>query len=80
MGIVKREIVYYGDVLNTASRIQSLCNEINTELLVSKNSMQRIDLNFLNKKLKSLGSVMLWGNKKNRFGNIVYNDEGPTKI
>jgi adenylate cyclase len=50
MGIVKREIVYSGDVLNTASRIQSLCNEMNTEILISNNLIKRIDLSPLHKK------------------------------
>ncbi|NRB84077.1 MAG: adenylate/guanylate cyclase domain-containing protein [Winogradskyella sp.] len=81
MGIVKREIVYSGDVLNTASRIQSLCNEMNTELLVSKNLMQRIDLNFLNKRLKSLGSIMLRGKQeKIDLVTLVDNNQGQTKI
>jgi adenylate cyclase len=36
VGIMKRDIVYSGDVLNTASRIQEACNEYNAELLVSE--------------------------------------------
>ena len=42
IGIIKRDIVYTGDVLNTASRIQEACNEFNTELLVSEEIIQLI--------------------------------------
>ena len=64
MGIVKREIVYSGDVLNTASRIQSLCNEMNTNLLVSNDLIQRIDLRLLHKKIKSIGEIILRGKQE----------------
>ncbi|WP_181040025.1 adenylate/guanylate cyclase domain-containing protein [Aureitalea marina] len=64
MGIVKREIVYSGDVLNTASRIQSLCNEMKTDLLVSRNLISLIDLNFLDKKVKSIGNISLRGKQE----------------
>lgn len=36
IGILKREIVFSGDVLNTTSRIQELCNKYNEMLIVSK--------------------------------------------
>ena len=64
MGIVKREIVYSGDVLNTASRIQSLCNEMNTDLLVSNDLIQRIDLSVLHKKIRSIGEIVLRGKQE----------------
>jgi adenylate cyclase len=35
VGEVKSEIVFHGDVLNTAARIQSLCNELEEPLLIS---------------------------------------------
>jgi adenylate cyclase len=35
VGNIKRDIAYHGDTLNTASRIQGVCNEYNQELLVS---------------------------------------------
>jgi adenylate cyclase len=64
MGIVKREIVYSGDVLNTASRIQSLCNEMNTEILISNNLIKRIDLSPLHKKIKFIGNINLRGKQE----------------
>ena len=36
IGVVKRDIVFSGDVLNTASRIQEYCNKLNKQLLVSE--------------------------------------------
>lgn len=35
IGVLKKEIMYSGDVLNTAARIQALCNEYGHSLLVS---------------------------------------------
>ena len=64
MGIVKREIVYSGDVLNTASRIQSLCNEMNTEILISNDLVKLINLSFLHKKAKSIGKINLRGKQE----------------
>lgn len=44
MGVVKRDVVYSGDVLNTASRIQELCNNYNVDLLISKRLLNEITL------------------------------------
>jgi adenylate cyclase len=35
VGKYKREIAYHGDTINTASRIQGLCNQLEAELLIS---------------------------------------------
>ena len=35
VGALKKEIVFTGDVLNTAARIQGLCKEVNQEFLIS---------------------------------------------
>ena len=42
VGEVKREIVYHGDVLNTTARIQSLCNELGQELLISEELLTQL--------------------------------------
>jgi adenylate cyclase len=39
VGKQKREIVYHGDVLNTASRIEKKCNELNQHLLISEDML-----------------------------------------
>ncbi|MDX2362192.1 MAG: adenylate/guanylate cyclase domain-containing protein [Crocinitomicaceae bacterium] len=36
VGVVKRDIAYSGDVLNTAARIESKCNELGVNILFSK--------------------------------------------
>ena len=36
IGVVKREIAFSGDVLNTAARIQGVCNTYGKELLISE--------------------------------------------
>ena len=36
VGIIKREIAYHSDVLNTAARIQEKCNELSSQLLISE--------------------------------------------
>ncbi|MEM8939927.1 MAG: adenylate/guanylate cyclase domain-containing protein [Bacteroidota bacterium] len=35
VGLIKRELLFTGDVLNTTARIQSMCNDLNTDLLIS---------------------------------------------
>jgi len=49
VGIVKREIAYHSDVLNTAARIQAKCNELGASLLVSENVVAKVsaDSHFL---------------------------------
>jgi adenylate cyclase len=44
VGDIKREIAFHGDVINTASRIQSLCNIYDKPLLVSENLGDRLTL------------------------------------
>lgn len=48
IGEVKKEIAFHGDVLNTAARIQGLCNEYDQNLLISE---------FLEKHLKNTPSI-----------------------
>ena len=61
MGAVKREIVYSGDVLNTTSRIQSKCNELEVSILISEALMQQIDTSDLGLKPITLGALSLKG-------------------
>ncbi len=44
VGLVKRELAYHGDVLNTTARIQSKCNELDEQLLISPALAERLDL------------------------------------
>ena len=42
VGEIKTEIAYHGDVVNTASRIQNLCNVFEKPLLVSESLVERL--------------------------------------
>ncbi|MEM6262860.1 MAG: adenylate/guanylate cyclase domain-containing protein [Bacteroidota bacterium] len=42
VGLIKREIAYHGDVLNTAARIQSRCNHFNQPLIVSETLFKQL--------------------------------------
>mgnify|MGYP001827954285 CR=1 FL=1 len=44
IGIVKRDIAYSGDVLNTTARIQSKCNELGVTILISKYLLDKLEL------------------------------------
>ena len=35
VGVIKKELLFTGDVLNTTARVQSLCNELQVDLLIS---------------------------------------------
>ena len=43
IGLYKRGIEYLSDVLNTAARIQSLCNQYQTDILLSKDVYEQLD-------------------------------------
>jgi len=60
IGDSKREIVFQGDVLNTASRIQSQCNLLGKKFLVSEDILKKITLP-VEFKSESLGKFLLRG-------------------
>lgn len=63
IGIVKRDITYSGDVLNTTSRIQGMCKEFNEEVIVSADLVANLGLT--NKfTTQLLGSIKLRGKEK----------------
>ncbi len=63
IGDSKKEIVFHGDVLNTAARIQAECNALNQKLIVSEEILNNMDLpsEF---KTKSLGEFLLRGKEQ----------------
>ncbi len=61
MGTIKREIVYTGDVLNTASRIQSECNQMGVDLLMSRALEEQVSEASKEFAFHSLGAVTLRG-------------------
>ena len=66
IGIIKREIVYSGDTLNSAARIQSLCNSFGEKMIISKELLNRI-YNQEDYKVRDLGECELRGRKAKIF-------------
>ncbi|MFC4097871.1 adenylate/guanylate cyclase domain-containing protein [Euzebyella saccharophila] len=42
IGDLKKDIIFTGDVLNTTARIQALCNELSTDILLSQNLVSQM--------------------------------------
>lgn len=42
IGVIKKDIIYSGDVLNTTARIQEQCNQYNVDILISKETFDLI--------------------------------------
>jgi adenylate cyclase len=60
IGEYKRDIAYHGDTLNTASRIQSVCNDYKKTFLVSKYLLDKVRMHS-NMKTEELGMILLKG-------------------
>jgi len=69
VGVIKKEIVFTGDVLNTTARIQEMCNTYNVSLLVSKTLIDslQIDSRYT---MQVMGEIALRGKQSK---NILYN-------
>jgi len=44
IGVIKKDIIFTGDVLNTTARIQSLCNDYRVDILISGELIKKLDL------------------------------------
>ena len=44
IGIIKKEIIFTGDVLNTTARIQGLCNHFGVDIIISADLLKKLDL------------------------------------
>ena len=62
VGIIKKEIAYHGDVLNTAARIQEACNQYAEQLLVSEITLEDLDRSILN--IREIGKINLKGKQQ----------------
>ena len=67
IGIIKRDITYSGDVLNTTSRILTMCKEFNAEILSSAELISKLSLK--NYAAQPLGSIKL-GVRKRKFYSV----------
>lgn len=60
IGVIKKEIIFTGDVLNTTARIQGLCNTYKVDILISDKLIKKLDLS-TEFQTKSLGENELRG-------------------
>jgi adenylate cyclase len=68
VGVIKKEIVFTGDVLNTAARIEGLCNTYDVRLLVSRKLLDLLQIENRYAKNK-MAEITLRGKKTK---NILY--------
>ena len=64
IGVVKREIAFSGDVLNTASRIQEKCNELGVNILLSNILLDKLCLQPDSFAPRKIGDMELRGKKQ----------------
>ena len=69
VGTIKKELAYHGDVINTAARIQALCNDYNELLMISETLLNELAVDS-SVDLKEIGEISLKGKEKllNLFG------------
>jgi adenylate cyclase len=67
VGEIKKELAYHGDVLNSASRIQGMCNQFESDVLLSERLMNQFN-GFREKGFDLIGEFLLKG--KNELMNV----------
>jgi adenylate cyclase len=74
IGVVKKEIIFTGDVLNTTARIQSSCNEYGVDILISNDLLSLLNLDG-SYKLAEIGECELRGKDEKVILQTVVNDK-----
>ncbi len=64
IGVIKKDIAFSGDVLNTTSRIQTRCNEFGVDLLISEELVDALNLSVSKYHTQKIGEVNLRGRAK----------------
>jgi len=64
MGVLKRDIVFSGDVLNTTARMQSMCNDFKVRILISKRLLDKLGEPPNRMETRKIGNISLKGKKK----------------
>lgn len=64
IGVVKRDIAFSGDVLNTTSRIQGLCSELGVDILLSKYLLEKLSLRSNSYEPRKMGDIELRGREQ----------------
>lgn len=72
VGVLKSEIAFHGDVLNTAARIQKYCKKINASVLATARFSKQLNANSNKYKITDLGFVELVGKKRMVQINDIY--------
>jgi adenylate cyclase len=75
VGIIKRDITYSGDVLNTTSRILTKCKELHEELIASSDLLEQLAPVTLYMS-RPLGAIKLKGKEKEVYLNALATMEG----
>ncbi len=60
IGIIKRDIAYHGDVINTSSRVQDMCNVLHHDLLITPSVINN-EIPLKGFEIKSVGRYKLKG-------------------
>jgi adenylate cyclase len=63
IGVIKKHIIFTGDVLNTTARIQALCNTYKVDILISGDLIKKLNLHS-QFQIKNLGEVELRGREE----------------
>ena len=63
IGVIKKDIIFTGDVLNTTARIQALCNAYNVDILISDQLRNKV-LPCPEFQIQALGKTKLRGRKE----------------
>ena len=79
VGTIKKDIIFSGDVLNTTARIQDACKKFDSNLLISKDLIERLDANhgFV---FNEIGAIQLRGKLKPVNLSIVKKDIKKTAV
>lgn len=84
IGIIKKDIVYSGDVMNTTSRIQAVCNKFRVSILLSKRLLDKLRLPSDMYPLKRVGVIELKGKREKvelyTFENALFVDQEKSSL
>lgn len=64
IGVIKRDITYSGDILNTTARIQGMCNELQSNFLISKELFELSNVQDASWSFEKKGKISLKGKKE----------------
>lgn len=64
IGVIKKDIVYSGDVVNTTARIQNQCNQYGVNILLSKYLLNKLNLPPSDFTVNRVGIIELKGKKQ----------------